>query len=230
MDRADRGRQRRLARHGAPHRDRVGGVRHLGPAVHPALGVPGGFPLELPDQEVFGRGGAAIIEPTSGKVIAGPLYDQEGMVFADCDLRRGLHAKRWFDAVGHYAARRPRNEGEPLSPLGHCQRTAKQGRTSRTPVMSGERVLVTGGSGFLGAHCILQLLAAGHRVRTTVRSLAREPACARADGARDAGDALSFAAADLTSDAGWPEAARAATASCTSRRRSRRACRSTRTS
>ena len=35
-------------------------------------------------------------------------------------------------------------------------------------------VLVTGGSGFIGSHCILQLLAAGHRVRTTVRNLKRE--------------------------------------------------------
>jgi hypothetical protein len=52
---------------------------------------------------VFGRGGAAIVEPTWGEVIAGPLYDEEGMIFADCDLRRGLHAKRWFDAVGHYS-------------------------------------------------------------------------------------------------------------------------------
>ena len=37
-------------------------------------------------------------------------------------------------------------------------------------------VLVTGGSGFIGSHCIVQLLAAGHTVRTTVRSLEREPA------------------------------------------------------
>ena len=27
----------------------------------------------------------------------------EGILFADCDLRAGLHAKRWFDAVGHYS-------------------------------------------------------------------------------------------------------------------------------
>ena len=35
-------------------------------------------------------------------------------------------------------------------------------------------VLVTGGSGFVGSHVILQLLNAGHVVRTTVRSLKRE--------------------------------------------------------
>jgi dihydroflavonol-4-reductase len=35
-------------------------------------------------------------------------------------------------------------------------------------------VLVTGGSGFIGSHAILQLLAAGHEVRTTVRNLSRE--------------------------------------------------------
>ena len=60
--------------------------------------------MPLPEgKEVFGRGGAAIVEPTSGEVIAGPLYDAEGMVVADCDLRAALHAKRWFDAVGHYS-------------------------------------------------------------------------------------------------------------------------------
>jgi nucleoside-diphosphate-sugar epimerase len=74
--------------------------------------------------------------------------------------------------------------------------------------MSGELVLVTGGSGFIGSHCILELLAAGYRVRTTVRSLQREPevrATLKASGA-DALDRLSFVAADLTSVAGWPEA------------------------
>ena len=35
-------------------------------------------------------------------------------------------------------------------------------------------VLVTGGSGFIASHTILQLLAAGYQVRTTVRSLSRE--------------------------------------------------------
>ena len=69
-----------------------------------ASAFPDDFPVALPaGKEVFGRGGAAIIEPTSGDVIAGPLYDEEGLVIADCDLRRGLAAKRWFDAVGHYS-------------------------------------------------------------------------------------------------------------------------------
>ncbi len=74
--------------------------------------------------------------------------------------------------------------------------------------MSESTVLVTGGSGFVGAHCILELLKAGHRVRTTVRSLGREADVRQmlARGGADPGERLSFAAADLTSDDGWPEA------------------------
>jgi nitrilase len=74
------------------------------PQYIPASAFPDDFPVALPEgKEVFGNGGAAIIEPTQGDVIAGPLYGEEGLVIADCDLRRGLHAKRWFDAVGHYS-------------------------------------------------------------------------------------------------------------------------------
>jgi nitrilase len=74
------------------------------PQYIPASAFPDDFPVTLPEgKDVFGRGGAAIVEPTWGEVIAGPLYDREGIVLADCDLRRGLHAKRWFDAIGHYS-------------------------------------------------------------------------------------------------------------------------------
>src|ERR1700729_4160589 len=69
-------------------------------------------------------------------------------------------------------------------------------------------VLVTGGSGFIGSHSILQLLAAGHRVRTTVRNLNREGEVRAMlqQGGAEPGDRLSFYAADLESDAGWSEA------------------------
>ena len=69
-------------------------------------------------------------------------------------------------------------------------------------------ILVTGGSGFIGSHSILQLLAAGHQVRTTVRSLNRE-GDVRAmlkEGGSEPGDRLSFVAADLEKDAGWADA------------------------
>ena len=69
-------------------------------------------------------------------------------------------------------------------------------------------ILVTGGSGFIGSHTILQLLAAGHEVRTTVRSLKREGdvrAMLKEGGAKP-GDRLTFVAADLEKDAGWSEA------------------------
>ena len=74
------------------------------PQYIPADAFPADFPVPLPDgKPVFGEGGAAIVEPTWGGVIAGPLRGEEGILYADCDLRETLHAKRWFDVVGHYA-------------------------------------------------------------------------------------------------------------------------------
>lgn len=72
----------------------------------------------------------------------------------------------------------------------------------------GQLVLVTGGSGFIAGHCILRLLERGYRVRTTVRSLQREPDVRAV--LREAGMAadapLDFVAADLTDDTGWSAA------------------------
>jgi nitrilase len=74
------------------------------PQYIPATAFPQDFPAPLPEgKEVFGNGGAAIVEPAAGEVIAGPLYGEEGIVLADCDLRVGLRAKRVFDAAGHYS-------------------------------------------------------------------------------------------------------------------------------
>ena len=58
---------------------------------------------ELAEQpEVMCRGGSAIISPL-GEVIAGPLYDAEGILYAELDLGEIVRAKVDFDVVGHYA-------------------------------------------------------------------------------------------------------------------------------
>jgi nitrilase len=73
------------------------------PQFIPTSAFPDDFPLALPaGVDVLGRGGACIVSPT-GDVIAGPLYDEEGIVVGDCDLRHALRAKRYFDVAGHYS-------------------------------------------------------------------------------------------------------------------------------
>ena len=69
-------------------------------------------------------------------------------------------------------------------------------------------VLVTGGSGFLGGWCLVELLRGDYAVRTTVRDLSREAEVrARVESQVDPGDRLTFFAADLLSDDGWEQAA-----------------------
>jgi nitrilase len=58
---------------------------------------------ELKDRsEVICRGGSVIISPM-GKILAGPLYDEEGILYVDLDLSEIVRAKVDFDVVGHYA-------------------------------------------------------------------------------------------------------------------------------
>jgi len=70
-------------------------------------------------------------------------------------------------------------------------------------------VLVTGGSGFIGVHTILQLLAAGHDVRATLRNPDRstEVIAMLRQGGAAAPDKVGFVTADLLRDDGWREAA-----------------------
>ena len=93
--------------------------------------------------------------------------------------------------------------------LGSIEQHGWRGQVlAETTNMTDVQVLVTGGSGFVGAHCIVALLNAGCRVRTTIRSPKRESDVRRilAAGGAQAGDGLTFAVTDLTSDDGWPEA------------------------
>jgi dihydroflavonol-4-reductase len=70
-----------------------------------------------------------------------------------------------------------------------------------------QTVLVTGGSGFLGGWCLVELLQRGYRARTTVRDPARESDVrAAVDTQIDARDRLDVVAADLTNDDGWADA------------------------
>jgi nucleoside-diphosphate-sugar epimerase len=70
-----------------------------------------------------------------------------------------------------------------------------------------QTVLVSGGSGFLGGWCLVELLQRGYRARTTVRDLAREREVRENVASQvDPGDRLAVLAADLNEDRGWAEA------------------------
>jgi nitrilase len=67
------------------------------------------YPTDLPEvelladqPEVMSRGGSVIISPL-GQVVAGPLWDREGILYAEIDLAEVSRAKLDFDPVGHYA-------------------------------------------------------------------------------------------------------------------------------
>jgi nitrilase len=68
-----------------------------------ASAYPDDFPLrdELEGQDVIGRGGSAILDP-GGSYLAGPLYDEEGILYAELDPARLFEERQRFDPAGHY--------------------------------------------------------------------------------------------------------------------------------
>jgi nucleoside-diphosphate-sugar epimerase len=70
-----------------------------------------------------------------------------------------------------------------------------------------EKILVTGASGFIAGHCILDLLEHGYQVRGTVRNLKKVPELRKMFAKyTDKADSIEFAQADLLSSDGWAEA------------------------
>jgi nitrilase len=51
--------------------------------------------------DLVGRGGSAILAP-DGSYLAGPLWDEEGILYADLDPQRLYEARQRFDPAGHY--------------------------------------------------------------------------------------------------------------------------------
>jgi nitrilase len=68
-----------------------------------AASYPDDFPLrdELAGLDTIGRGGSAILGP-DGAYLAGPLYDEEGMLYAELDPARLYEERQRFDPAGHY--------------------------------------------------------------------------------------------------------------------------------
>ncbi|HEY7794275.1 MAG TPA: carbon-nitrogen hydrolase family protein [Gaiellaceae bacterium] len=68
-----------------------------------ASSYPGDFPLRelIADRELLGRGGSAVLAP-DGSYLAGPLYGEEGILYAELDPDRLREARQRFDPAGHY--------------------------------------------------------------------------------------------------------------------------------
>lgn len=68
-----------------------------------ASAYPPDFPLAelLVGHDLVGRGGSAILSP-DGSYLAGPLYGEEGILYAELDPSRLREERQRFDPAGHY--------------------------------------------------------------------------------------------------------------------------------
>jgi nitrilase len=82
-----------------------------------ATSYPDDFPLRalLEGRDILGRGGSAILAP-DGTYLAGPVYDEEAMLYAELDPDQLRQARQRFDPAGHY--HRPDVLKLTVSPLG----------------------------------------------------------------------------------------------------------------
>lgn len=68
--------------------------------------LPADFPnidaLYLPGEDWFNPGGSVVIAP-GGDVVAGPLHEQQDILYAEIDAAKAANARRTFDVAGHYA-------------------------------------------------------------------------------------------------------------------------------
>jgi nitrilase len=55
-----------------------------------------------PDLEAWVNPGDSVIVDPRGVVVAGPLHEKHGILYADCDPARAAAAKRTLDVAGHY--------------------------------------------------------------------------------------------------------------------------------
>lgn len=64
---------------------------------------PDDFPLRalLEGRDLLGRGGSVILGP-DGSTLAGPLYGEEGILYAELDPELLLRSRQRFDPAGHY--------------------------------------------------------------------------------------------------------------------------------
>jgi nitrilase len=63
------------------------------------------YPHDVPlaeGDELLGRGGSAILAP-DGTYLAGPLWDEEGILYAELDPQQLYRARQRFDPAGHYS-------------------------------------------------------------------------------------------------------------------------------
>jgi nitrilase len=68
-----------------------------------AASYPADFPLadEIAGMDVIGRGGSAVLAP-DGSYLAGPLYEEEGILYVELDPSRLAEERQRFDPAGHY--------------------------------------------------------------------------------------------------------------------------------